>query len=110
MATAYNETPGGTINGVNKTFTLAHTPSPAGSLQLVLKYPVVQPVPTQQIPVEAEIFFRQRIFTGISSITGAANGGLFLLQPDDYSVSSATITMVSPPPKGSTLRAATYNY
>lgn len=28
-----NETPTGTINGANLTFTLAHTPSPAGSMQ-----------------------------------------------------------------------------
>lgn len=33
---ADNETPSGTINGSNVTFTLAHTPSPAGSLQLYL--------------------------------------------------------------------------
>jgi hypothetical protein len=31
---ADDETPSGTINGINDTFTLAHTPSPAGSLQL----------------------------------------------------------------------------
>lgn len=31
---ADNETPGGTINGINVTFTLAHTPNPAGSLIL----------------------------------------------------------------------------
>lgn len=31
---AYNEIPSGTINGSNDTFTLAHTPSPAGSLVL----------------------------------------------------------------------------
>lgn len=33
---ADNETPSGTINGTNVTFTLAHSPSPAGSLILVL--------------------------------------------------------------------------
>lgn len=31
-----NETPAGTINGTNVTFTLAHTPSPANSLKLFL--------------------------------------------------------------------------
>jgi hypothetical protein len=31
---ADNETPSGTIDGANDTFTLAHTPSPAASLQL----------------------------------------------------------------------------
>ena len=31
---ADNETPSGTINGINTVFTLAHTPSPAGSLEL----------------------------------------------------------------------------
>lgn len=31
---ADSETPSGTVNGVNVTFTLAHTPSPALSLQL----------------------------------------------------------------------------
>jgi hypothetical protein len=31
---ADNETPSGALNGSNQTFTLAHTPSPAGSLQL----------------------------------------------------------------------------
>lgn len=31
-----NETPSGTINGVNTTFSLAHTPSPAASLMLFL--------------------------------------------------------------------------
>lgn len=31
-----NETPSGTINGVNAVFTLAHTPSPAASLKLYL--------------------------------------------------------------------------
>lgn len=30
------EIPSGTINGINVTFTLANTPSPAGSLQLFL--------------------------------------------------------------------------
>ena len=33
---ADNETPSGTIDGVNVTFTLAHTPSPAASLHLYL--------------------------------------------------------------------------
>ena|SRR3990167_3506777 len=33
---ADQETPTGTINGTNVTFTLANTPSPAGSLQLFL--------------------------------------------------------------------------
>ncbi len=33
---ADNETPSGSLNGSNQTFTLAHTPSPAGSLVLVL--------------------------------------------------------------------------
>jgi hypothetical protein len=33
---AYNETPSGTINGTNVTFTLAHTPNPANSLKLFL--------------------------------------------------------------------------
>lgn len=33
---ADNETPSGTINGTNVTFTLAHTPSPTGSLILTL--------------------------------------------------------------------------
>lgn len=33
---ADNETPSGTVNGVNDTFTLAHTPIPAGSLQLTV--------------------------------------------------------------------------
>jgi hypothetical protein len=33
---ASGETPGGTIDGVNATFTLAHTPSPAAGLQLFL--------------------------------------------------------------------------
>ncbi len=33
---ANNETPSGTINGVNTVFTLAHTPSPAASLKLYL--------------------------------------------------------------------------
>ena len=110
MATAYNETPSGTVDGVNKTFTLAHTPSPADSLMLFLKSPVVQPIPTQQIPTEAEPFFRQRIFTGISSITGQSNSGSFLLQPEDYSLSTNTITMVIPPPTGSSLRAASYEF
>lgn len=32
----YNETPSGTINGVNDTFTLAYTPNPATSLTLTL--------------------------------------------------------------------------
>jgi hypothetical protein len=32
---ADNETPGGTINGTNVTFTLVHPPNPAGSLMLV---------------------------------------------------------------------------
>lgn len=31
---ADNETPSGTINGVNLVFTLAHTPNPAASLDL----------------------------------------------------------------------------
>ena len=31
-----NETPSGTINGTNKTFTLANTPNPATSLKLFL--------------------------------------------------------------------------
>lgn len=30
---ADNETPSGTVDGANTTFTLAHSPSPAGSLQ-----------------------------------------------------------------------------
>lgn len=34
--TVYNEIPTGTINGVNTSFTLAHTPNPAGSLQLTV--------------------------------------------------------------------------
>ena len=34
MAFADNETPTGTINGTNDTFTLANTPSPAESLEL----------------------------------------------------------------------------
>lgn len=33
---AYNETPTGTVNSINTIFTLAHSPSPAGSLQLYL--------------------------------------------------------------------------
>jgi len=33
---ADDETPAGTINGVNDTFTLANVPSPAGSLELYL--------------------------------------------------------------------------
>lgn len=33
---AENETPTGTINGSNKSFTLAQTPSPVGSLKLYL--------------------------------------------------------------------------
>lgn len=33
-AHVWNETPGGAINGVNATFTLAAAPSPAGSLLL----------------------------------------------------------------------------
>ena len=32
----YNETPSGTINGVNDTFTLAHAPNPSSSLTLTL--------------------------------------------------------------------------
>lgn len=32
----YNETPSGTINGVNDTFTLAGTPNPSSSLTLTL--------------------------------------------------------------------------
>ena len=34
MAFADAETPTGTVNGVNDTFTLANAPSPAGSLEL----------------------------------------------------------------------------
>ena len=33
---ADNETPGGSVNGSNVTFTLAHTPSPAASLRLYI--------------------------------------------------------------------------
>lgn len=34
VAISFNETPSGTINGVNKTFTITYTPTPATSLQL----------------------------------------------------------------------------
>ena len=34
MSFADNETPSGTINGTNDTFTLSNAPSPAGSLEL----------------------------------------------------------------------------
>ena len=36
VSVAYDELPSGAINGTNDTFTLAHTPSPANSLDLIL--------------------------------------------------------------------------
>ena len=63
------ETPTGAINDVNVTFTLAHTPSPATSLQLTLNGQMLYPV------------------------------------GDDYTLSTATITMNIAPVEGSKLRA-----
>lgn len=40
---AFNETPTGTINGSNTSFTLAHTPSPATSLILTINGQVMTP-------------------------------------------------------------------
>lgn len=58
---ADDETPSGTVNGVNTTFTLANTPSPATSLQLYRDGQLLTP------------------------------GGV------DYTLATATITMVYPP-------------
>lgn len=60
---ADNETPSGSINSSNATFTLAHTPSPAGSLILVVN-------------------------------------GVIQKTTTDFSLSTATITMVSAPTTG----------
>lgn len=68
-----NETPGGTIDGVNATFTLANAPNPSGSLILVQRF--------------------------------ASGGSAVLLQGTDYTLSSATITMTSPPATGDALAA-----
>lgn len=64
-----NETPTGAINSSNAIFTLAHTPTPAASLQ----------------------FF--------------VNGQLQVMVGVDGTLSTATVTLNTPPPTGSTLRA-----
>ena len=69
---ADDETPSGTINSSNKTFTLANTPSPAASLHLMVE--------------GGELIF----------------GGT---EPNGYSLSGDTITMVTAPITGTTLRA-----
>lgn len=60
---ADNETPSGTVNGSNVTFTLAHTPSPAGSLQLYVNG-VLQIAGTDYTLATATITFGSAPSTG----------------------------------------------
>lgn len=69
LSFADSETPSGAINGSNVTYTLAHTPSPAGSLILTVNGQVLAPV-------------------GV-----------------DFTLSTATITMNTAPPSGSSVLA-----
>ena len=64
-----NETPTGTIDGSNKTFTLAHTPNPSNYVDLFLNGQKLAP------------------------------GGT------DYTISGATLTLVTAPPAGSVILA-----
>ena len=66
----HNATPSGSVNGSNVTFTLASSPSPTGSLELMLN--------------------------GQTLKSGSGN---------DFTLSSATITMASAPASGDILTA-----
>lgn len=72
---ADNETPAGTIDGSNKTFTLANSPSPAASLILVQRQ------------------------------AGSTAGGMPLFQGTDYTLTTNSISMTLAPPTGDTLVA-----
>jgi len=85
---ADNETPAGTINGSNVTFTLAHTPNPPGSLLLISCNGSLAPI--------VQLFFQS---------TDPIQG---------YSLSGATITFVTAPSAtcadGSSAMRAWYRY
>lgn len=68
-----NETPSGTVNGSNTSFTLAHTPVTTASVDLTLD-------------------------------------GIRLIYTTDYTISGATITMVTAPATGQTLQAVYSQY
>lgn len=61
---ADNETPSGTINSSNVTFTLAHTPAPAGSLQLFLNGALQQAGGGDYSLSTATITFNSALLTG----------------------------------------------
>src|SRR5678809_767545 len=50
---ADDETPSGTVNGSNVTFTLAHTPNPSASLQLFVNGQLMTPGATEDFTLSA---------------------------------------------------------
>lgn len=77
------ETPTGTINGTNKTFTLANTPN--GGIFLSLTPSGGQPQLLNNVPQTSS------------------------LEPEDYNISGSTITFLVAPPTGSTIYANYYH-